>query len=69
MYGIEATELRPRVIGREGPGDGSMLLVALGLQCSKVSFQRGSVSCPSPKAFPTDDGNLDLSEPKLLHLL
>jgi hypothetical protein len=62
-------ELGSGVVGREGPRDGPLLGVPLRLQRPNLPLQRRLVPGSSPEAFSADDCDLDLSEPKLLHLL
>lgn len=57
--GIEPPELGPGVVGREGPGDGA-LLVALGFQGCYPPLECRPVSRPSLEAFPPDNRDLDL---------
>jgi hypothetical protein len=62
-------ELGPGIVGGEGPGDRPPLGVALRFECCEMPFQGCPVSRSPTEAFSADNRDLDLSEPKLLHLL
>lgn len=66
---VESVQLLPGVGRREVPGDGGVLLVAGLFPGGHLLTEGIDVGDTSVQALTPEDRELDLSEPKLLHLL
>jgi hypothetical protein len=66
---VQPLEFDPRVVGGEPPVDGAAGRVAPILPGGNFSLQGGLVGDAPVQALPTEDAQLDLSEPMLLHFL